>query len=155
MSNKPVTDALKKILAETYGLMLKTQNYHWNVEGPEFASLHTLFETQYGDLFAAVDTLAERIRALGEKAPGSYTEFKKLSSSSEAIANADATQMLKDLHESNSILALQLKKGLAMADKAGDDATVDLFTQRIAVHDKAAWMLKSSLPKADRLKLAV
>ena len=155
MSNKPVTDGLKKVLAETYGLMLKTQNYHWNVEGPNFSSLHLLFEGQYGDLFAAVDALAERVRALGEKAPGSYSEFKKLSSTPEANSSFDANQMLADLAESNLRLSNQLAKTIAVADKAGDDSTVDLLTQRVGVHDKAAWMLKASLPKDARVKLAV
>ena len=155
MSNKPVTDALKKILAETYSLQLKTQNYHWNVEGSNFISLHTLFETQYNDLFVAVDTIAERIRALGEKAPGSYGEFKKLASASEGNSGFDATQMLADLHSNNVALSAQLAKALAVADKAGDDSTVDLLTQRITVHDKAAWMLRASLPKDAKVKLAV
>ena len=155
MSNKPVTDALKKVLAETYGLMLKTQNYHWNVEGPNFSSLHLLFEGQYGELFAAVDTLAERIRALGEKSPASYAEFQKLSSTAQGNSSFDANQMLADLAESNLRLSNQLSKAIAVADKAGDVSTVDLLTQRISVHDKAAWMLKASLPSDARVKLAV
>ena len=155
MSNKPVTDALKKVLAETYGLMLKTQNYHWNVEGPNFSSLHLLFEGQYGELFAAVDTLAERIRALGEKSPASYAEFQKLSSTAHGNSSFDANQMLADLAESNLRLSNQLSKAIAVADKAGDVSTVDLLTQRISVHDKAAWMLKASLPSDARVKLAV
>lgn len=154
MTNKPVTDALKRVLADTYALQLMTQNYHWNVEGPRFAELHTLFETQYTELFTAVDVIAERIRALGEKAPGSYTEFKKLSSISDGDSNLDETGMVRDLYLANQQLAQLLKKSLAEADKAGDDATVDVLTQRLAVHEKAAWMLKSTLPKEVRLKLA-
>ena len=155
MSNKPVTDALKKILADSYGLMLMTQNYHWNVEGPRFPELHALFQTQYEELFAAVDTIAERIRALGEKAPGSYSEFKKLSSISDADSSLDENGMVRDLYIAHTQLLALLKKSLATADKANDDATVDLLTQRIATHDKTAWMLRSTLPKDVRLKLAV
>ena len=153
MSNKPVTDALKKVLAESYGLMLKTQNYHWNVEGPNFPGLHALFMVQYSELFLAVDLVAERIRALGEKAPGSYGEFAKLSKISDGNGDYDSDQMLQDLYEANITVLASIKKAFAAAEKAGDDSTVDLLTQRIGVHDKAAWMLKSSLPKAARTKL--
>ncbi len=153
MSNKPVTDSLKKVLADTYGLMVKTQNYHWNVEGPNFPGLHTLFMTQYSELFLAVDLVAERIRALGDKAPGSYGEFAKLSKISDGNGDYDSDQMLQDLYEANITVLASIKKAFAAAEKAGDDSTVDLLTQRIGVHDKAAWMLKSSLPKAARTKL--
>lgn len=142
-SNKPVTDALKQILADTYTLQLKTQNYHWNVEGPNFHGLHTLFEQQYTDLFAAVDLIAERIRALGEKAPGSYAEFAKLTKMKEANVAHDSHAMAKDLMQSNETMAQQLKKALAVAEKADDASTADLLTQRITTHDKAAWMLRS------------
>lgn len=146
MSNKPVTDALKRVLADTYSLQLKTQNYHWNVEGRHFSSLHKLFEAQYNELFAAVDEIAERIRALGEKAPGTYSEFQKWGSISEGDAELDENRMVKDLYDSNRQLAQTLKKGIAVGEKADDAASVDLLTQRLAVHEKAAWMLKSSLP---------
>lgn len=146
MSNKPVTDALKKVLADTYSLQLKTQNYHWNVEGRHFSSLHALFMLQYNELFLAVDLVAERIRALSEKAPGTYSEFEKLGSLKEGNAELDENGMVKDLFDSNRQLAQLLKKSIATAEKADDAATVDLFTQRLAVHEKAAWMLKSSLP---------
>lgn len=155
MSNKPVTENLKKVLADTYNLLTKTQNYHWNVEGPQFSSLHLLFEGQYNELFAAVDALAERIRALGEKAPGSGAEFKKYSSMSEGNSEFDSDRMLKDLYESNQTVLATIKKAMAAAEKANDDSTVDLLTQRIGVHDKAAWMLRSSLPQNARVKLAV
>ncbi len=143
MSNKPVTDALKKTLADTYVLQLKTQNYHWNVEGPNFRSLHLMFEEQYNELFAAVDIIAERIRALGEKAPGTYAEFAKLSKLKEGVDSLDGTAMAKDLQKSNEQVAKNLKTALAAAEKADDASTADLLTQRITVHDKAAWMLKS------------
>lgn len=154
MSNKPVTDALKKVLADTYTLQLMTQNYHWNVEGPRFPELHVLFEGQYNELFAAVDTIAERIRALGEKAPGSLSEFKKLSTVSDGDSSLDENAMVRDLYIANQQVVHLVKKALAVADKAGDASTVDMLTQRITVHDKASWMLKSTLPKEVRLKLA-
>jgi starvation-inducible DNA-binding protein len=153
MSNKPVTDALKKVLAESYGLMLKTQNYHWNVEGPNFPGLHALFMAQYSELFLAVDLIAERIRALGEKAPGSYGEFGKLSKIKDGDGDLDADLMVKDLYESNVTLLASVKKAFTAAEKAGDQPTVDLMNARSALHEKTIWMLKSSLPKALRAKL--
>lgn len=155
MTNKPVADGLKKVLADTYNLMTKTQNYHWNVEGSNFNGLHALFEGQYTELFAAVDVIAERIRALGEKAPGSGAEFKKLSSLSEGNAEFDSARMIKDLYESNQTVIATVKKALAAAEKANDVSSADLLTQRITTHDKAAWMLKSSLPSDSKIKLAV
>ena len=155
MSNKPVTDGLKKTLADTYSLLIKTHNYHWNVEGDNFRGLHLLFEEQYNELFLAVDTLAERIRALGEKAPGSPSEFKKLSAITEGNSEFDNHQMLKDLYESNQTALATIKKALAAAEKAGDASTADLLTQRITTHDKAAWMLRSSIPSNAKIKLAV
>ena len=143
MSNKPVTDALKKILADTYTLQLKTQNYHWNVEGPHFRSLHLLFEEQYNELFTAVDSIAERIRALGEKAPGSYAEFAKLTKLKEADDSLEGIALAKDLAKANEQVAKNLKSALAVAEKADDASTADLLTQRITTHDKAAWMLRS------------
>lgn len=155
MSNKPVTDGLKRLLADTYSLQLKTQNYHWNVEGTHFRSLHLLFEEQYNELFAAVDVIAERIRALGEKAPGTSSEFAKLTKVKEGNSEFDDAGMASDLYSTNQQLSESLKKLVEIAEKADDAATADLATQRIAVHDKAAWMLKSSLPKGVKLKVAV
>lgn len=153
MSNTPVTEALKKLLAESYALMLKTQNYHWNVEGPQFNGLHALFMAQYSELFLAVDEIAERIRALGEIAPGGYAEFGKLSKVKDGNGELEADAMLKDLYESNLTVLATLKKVFSVAEKAGDQPTVDICNARTAVHEKAAWMLKSSLPKAIRAKL--
>jgi starvation-inducible DNA-binding protein len=155
MSNKPVTEALKRLLADTYGLMLKTQNYHWNVEGPQFSGLHALFMQQYNELFLAVDVIAERIRALGEKAPGGYGEFSKLSKMRDGNGDFDSDQMLKDLYDGNQLVLATIKKLFAVAEKAGDQPTVDICNERTGVHEKAAWMLKSSLPKQSRVKLAV
>lgn len=155
MSNKPVTDALKKALADTYLLLIKTHNYHWNVEGPGFRQLHLLFEEQYNELFAAVDLIAERIRALGEKAPASPGEFTKLSKIKEGNNELDAEGMLSDLYASNLQAVESFKKLFEVSEKASDGASNDLSNQRRAVHEKAAWMLKASLPKGAKLKVAV
>lgn len=155
MSNKPVTEALKKLLADTYGLMLKTQNYHWNVEGPQFNGLHALFMQQYNELFLAVDIIAERIRALGEKAPGSYGDFSKLSKLADGDGDYDADRMLKDLYEGHQLVLSTIKKVFAAAEKAGDQPTLDICNERTGTHEKSAWMLRSSLPPQARVKLAV
>ncbi|MFM9890375.1 MAG: Dps family protein [Rickettsiales bacterium] len=155
MSNKPVTDALKKALADTYTLMIKTHNYHWNVEGPDFRGLHMMFEEQYTELFAAVDVIAERIRALGEKAPASMSEFSKLTKIKDGNNANDAAAMLADLHASNLQAAETMKKLFEVTEKAEDGASNDLSNQRRAAHEKAAWMLRASLPKGAKLKLAV
>lgn len=154
MSNKPVIDALKTSLADTYTLQLKTQNYHWNVEGRDFAALHALFENQYNELFAAVDEIAERIRALDEKAPGTYAEFSKLTTLKEGDSSLDEFGMVRDLYQSNLQIAQTLKKGVEKAENADDVSTADLLTGRITVHEKAAWMLKSTLAPDQRKQLA-
>lgn len=154
MSNKPVIDALKKVLADSYALALKTQNYHWNVEGENFTSLHTLFETQYTEILGAVDEVAERIRALGEKSPGSFAAFTKLKSIEEGDSDLDSFGMVKDLYKSNLQLVAVLNAAFEKSDKAGDEGTSDLIVGRLRAHEKAAWMLKSTLPAAQRAKLA-
>jgi starvation-inducible DNA-binding protein len=153
MSNKPVTEALKRVLADTYTLYLKTQNYHWNVEGRHFHSLHLMFEGQYNELALANDEIAERIRSLGEKAPGTFAEFAKLSSIKEASSELDENQMVKDLYQSNVALTQTIKKALSAAQKADDEGTTDLLVVRSKAHEKAAWMLKSSLPADVKAKL--
>jgi starvation-inducible DNA-binding protein len=155
MSNKPVTEGLKKSLADTYTLYLKTQNYHWNVEGVRFRSLHLMFEEQYTELAAAIDELAERIRALGEKAPGSYSEFTKYSSIKEGDSSFDENQMVKDLYTSHQQIVTTLKKALTASQKAEDEPTTDLLIGRIAIHEKTAWMLKASLPADVKAKLKI
>ena len=135
-SNTPVVDALKQVLADTYALQIKTQNYHWNVEGPQFHSLHLLFE--------AVDEVAERIRALGDYAPGSFEAFSKLTKVSPPKDGLEGIAMVKDLAKSHELLSDQAKAALAVGEKAGDDSTVDLLTQRITYHDKTAWMLRAT-----------
>ncbi len=141
--SKTVTE-LKNCLADTYTLLLKTHNYHWNVTGPNFFSLHTLFEGQYNELFLAVDEIAERIRALGEKAPGSFSEFSNLSHIVEADNSLDASSMIKDLYNSNEQVIETLIKLRDTAEEENDAETEDLAIARIKAHQKSAWMLKSS-----------
>lgn len=155
MTNKPVTEALKRVLADNYALYLKTQNYHWNVEGRHFKSLHLMFEEQYTELFAANDELAERIRQLGEKAPGTFAEFSKLTSIKEGNSELDENQMVKDLYQSNQQIVTTIKKAIAAAEKADDQATEDMLVARIQAHEKAAWMLRSSLPADVKSKLKI
>jgi len=144
-ARRAVAPELARILAESYTLYLKTHNFHWNVTGPLFPSLHALFETQYTDLAAAVDEIAERIRALGEYAPGSYREFAELSSIEEASGRPDAASMVSDLARDNETIAASLRAAIEVAEEAGDTASADLMTGRLVVHDKNAWMLRSSL----------
>ena len=145
MSNTPVVDALKNVLADSYTLYLKTQNYHWNVEGPNFHSLHLLFETQYTELATAIDTVAELIRALGEKAPGGFDAYAKRTTIKPGNENASAEQMVKELAEDQDRISRTLKNALEVAQKAGDDVAESFMADRLTVHRKAAWMLKSSL----------
>ena len=144
MSNKPVAEALKTVLSDTYALYLKTQNYHWNVEGANFRSLHLMFEEQYQELATAVDTTAEMIRTLGEKAPGTFDAFAKNASIKPGNENASSTDMVKELAADQGVIQQTLEKTLEVAEKAGDDVVVDFMTQRLAVHRKAQWMLKST-----------
>lgn len=138
-------EALSKFLADTYSLYLKTQNYHWNVTGPLFASLHHLFEKQYKALAEATDEIAERIRALGERAPASFGEFVKLSSIPEDGATTHARAMVQSLLDGHESLIRTINVSLAPAERAKDAATIDLLARRLAYHEKAAWMLRSQL----------
>jgi starvation-inducible DNA-binding protein len=145
-SSKAMADALAKVLANTYTLYLKTHNYHWNVTGPQFASLHTLFETQYTELAAAVDTVAERIRALGHVAPGSYAAFGKLSEVKEAPDSPPgAMAMVRELAADNEALIRLAEKANDVADESGDVASGDMMIERMQVHAKSAWMLRAHL----------
>lgn len=144
-SQKKIAAALSKLLADSYTLYLKTHNYHWNVKGPMFTTLHTLFETHYLELALAVDEIAERIRALGHAAPGSYTAFAKLSKVKEADGVPPATRMIEDLVADQAILVASAKEVFSVADHANDQATADLATRRMQIHDKNAWMLRSHL----------
>jgi starvation-inducible DNA-binding protein len=140
-----VAEQLGKVLADTYTLYLKTHNYHWNVTGPMFNTLHLMFEVQYNELWVAVDLIAERIRSLGEFAPGSYAQFAELTSLAEADGIPDATAMLADLVAGHEAVARTARTAFAAADAAGDQPTADLLTQRLQVHEKTAWMLRSML----------
>ena len=143
--SKEVSQELSKLLAESYTLYLKTHNYHWNVTGPMFHSLHLLFEQQYTELATAVDTIAERIRALGDKAPGSYAAFARLSSVKYAEGEPDATEMLKTMTADNRIVAERANKVLKLAAGHEDEGTAAIASERIEIHEKAAWMLSAHL----------
>src|SRR5688572_24145096 len=142
-----IADGLAKLLADTYSLYLKTHNFHWNVEGPMFNTLHLMFETQYNELALAVDAIAERIRALGHPAPGSYAAYAKLSSIKEETGVPRAEDMIKQLVEGQEAVARTARAVFPAADKAGDEPTADLLTQRLQIHEKTAWMLRSLLSK--------
>jgi starvation-inducible DNA-binding protein len=140
-----LADGLARVLADTYTLYLKTHNYHWNVEGPNFKALHDLFEEQYSDLAAAVDEIAERIRALGHYAPGSYTDFARIAAVQEDTGRPDATTMLRRLADDQDTVANTCRQVLQTAGQADDPATDDLLTGRVQTHEKNAWMLRAHL----------
>ncbi|MEM9172363.1 MAG: Dps family protein [Pseudomonadota bacterium] len=140
-----IAAGLSRLLADTYTTYLKTHNFHWNVTGPMFATLHTLFETQYTEMASAVDDIAERIRALGEPAPGSYAAFAALSSVEEETGSPGATQMIEQLVIAQETIARTARDVMPLADKANDEPTADLLTQRMQLHEKNAWMLRSLL----------
>jgi starvation-inducible DNA-binding protein len=142
---KQVAEGLSALLADTYTLYLKTHNFHWNVTGPMFQTLHLMFETQYNELALAVDLIAERIRALGQPAPASYTEFSKLTSVKESVGPVKAQEMIKQLLQDHEILDKTAKKAWPAAEASADQATLDLLTQRMQTHEKTAWMLRSLL----------
>jgi len=136
---------LSKLLADTYSLYLKTHNFHWNVTGPMFQTLHLMFETQYNELALAVDLIAERIRSLGLPAPGTYSEFARLSSIRETSGVPKAEEMIQILVEGQEAIVRTARSVFPVAENATDEATVDLLTQRIQLHEKTAWMLRSLL----------
>ncbi len=141
-----ISGGLSRLLADTYTLYLTTHNFHWNVTGPMFTSLHTMFMTQYTELWNAVDPIAERIRSLGHTAPGSYAQFGAMSSIKDAPATPPkAMQMVKILVEGHEAVARTARAVFPLADKAGDEPTADLLTQRLTVHEQTAWMLRSLL----------
>lgn len=140
-----IAQGLSRLLADSYTLYLKTHKYHWNVTGPMFQTLHLMFETQYNELALAVDLIAERIRALGAKAPGSYREFAELSSIPEDEDQPDAHEMIKRLVAGQESVARTARSVFPVADRASDEPTADLLTQRLQVHEKTAWMLRSLL----------
>lgn len=142
---REIADGLSRLLADEYTLYLKTHNFHWNVKGPQFKALHDLFETQYKDLAAAVDEIAERIRALGFYAPGSYKQFAELTSIEEETGNPDAEDMIRQLVAGQEAVVRTAREALRPAQDVGDEPTVDLLTQRMRSHEKNAWMLRSML----------
>jgi starvation-inducible DNA-binding protein len=143
-----IAQGLSKLLADTYTLYLKTHNFHWNVTGPMFNTLHAMFMEQYTELWNAVDPIAERIRALGHAAPGSYAQFGKLSSISDAPATPPkALDMVRVLVEGHEAVARTARGVFPAAERADDQPTADLLTQRLDIHEKTAWMLRSLLEK--------
>lgn len=144
-ARKEIAAELCKVQADTFTLYLKTHKFHWNVAGPMFQTLHQMFEGQYRDLWEAVDSIAERIRALDVHAPGSYAEFAALTSIRESEGLVRANAMIRQLIEGHENLIHTARAALAAAESAGDAATVDLLAQRIRSHEKTAWMLRSMI----------
>jgi len=140
-----IANGLSKLLADTYTLYLKTHNFHWNVTGPMFQTLHLMFETQYTELALAVDLIAERIRSLGVYAPGTYKQFAALSSIKEEDGIPNAQDMIRLLVEGQEAVVRTARSLYDVVEKANDEATADLLTQRIQLHEKTAWMLRSLL----------
>jgi starvation-inducible DNA-binding protein len=136
---------LSRLLADSYTLYLKTHNFHWNVTGPMFSTLHLLFETHYNELALAVDEIAERIRALGINAPGSYKQFSELTSIEEETGTPSAEEMIKQLIIGQETVARTARSIFPLVDEANDEPSADLLTQRMQVHEKNAWMLRSLL----------
>jgi starvation-inducible DNA-binding protein len=140
-----IAEGLSRLLADSYTLYLKTHNYHWNVTGPMFNTLHQMFEEQYTELAVAVDEIAERIRALGEPAPGSYKAFARLTRVEEEDAVPDAETMIRQLVIGQETVARTARELFPVVDAANDESTADLLTQRMQVHEKTAWMLRSMI----------
>lgn len=140
-----IAAGLSHLLADTYTLYLKTHNFHWNVTGPMFQTLHTMFEQQYTELAVAVDDIAERIRSLGFPAPGTYSEFVQLSSIPETSGVPKAEDMIALLVEGNEAVVRTARAAFPAAERAGDESTADLLTERMRLHEKTAWMLRSLL----------
>jgi len=144
-SNEAVVEALSELLASSYTLYLKTHNYHWNVTGPMFTTLHTLFEQQYTELALAVDEIAERIRTLGAFAPASYSAFTELSTVSEETGHPKAEEMIRVLVADQQAISDSAQRVIEAAEPINDSATADLGTRRMDLHEKNAWMLRSHL----------
>lgn len=142
---KDISVGLSRLLADTYTLYLKTHNYHWNVTGPMFQTLHLMFEAQYNELALAVDLIAERIRALGFRAPGSYREFAALSVIPESEGQPDAREMIRELIGGQEAIVRTARRIFPLVENANDQPTADVLTQRMQVHEKTAWMLRSLL----------
>jgi starvation-inducible DNA-binding protein len=145
---KAIAEGLGKFLADSYTLYLKTHNYHWNVTGPMFNTLHLMFEQQYTELALAVDLIAERIRALGHPAPASYKAYSKLTDIEEETGVPSAQEMIRRLVAGQETVVRSARKLFPTVDKAKDEPTADLLTQRMQIHEKNAWMLRSLLEDA-------
>jgi len=144
---KAIAEGLSNLLADTYSLYLKTHYFHWNVTGPMFNTLHLMFETQYNELWLATDLIAERIRSLDVFAPGTYSQFAKLSTIKESDGVPKANDMIAELVAGHEAVCRTARSVFPAAEKASDEATADLLTQRLQVHEKTAWMLRSLLEK--------
>src|SRR5215213_7284329 len=142
---RAIAEGLSRLLADTYTLYLKTHNFHWNVTGPMFQTLHLMFETQYNELALAVDLIAERIRALGFPAPATYGEFSRLSSIKEEEGVPGADEMIRLLVQGQETVVRTARSIFPVVERAGDEPTADLLTQRMQTHEKTAWMLRSLL----------
>lgn len=140
-----IAKGMSHLLADSYTLFLKTHNYHWNVTGPMFRTLHLMFEEQYTELFTAVDTIAERIRSLGEIAPGSYKQFSALSQVQDHEGDLDARGMIQSLINAHQTVIVTARSLFPLAEEANDQVSLDLLTQRLEIHEKTAWMLRSLL----------
>lgn len=145
VNRKAVADGLSALLADTYTLYLKTHNFHWNVEGPMFRTLHLMFMEQYTEMWNALDVIAERIRALGHYAPGSYSEFVKLTSIKESKSVPKAGKMIEEAIIGHETIIKTIRGIFDAAEKAKDQTTMDVLTQRLDIHEKTAWMLRSLL----------
>ncbi|MDA7951847.1 MAG: DNA starvation/stationary phase protection protein [Pirellulaceae bacterium] len=144
---KEIVQGLSQLLADTYSLYLKTHNFHWNVTGPMFQTLHLMFEEHYNELAVAVDVIAERIRSLGEYAPGSYSRFTDLTAIKEENGVPKAEHMVAQLVEDHETVIKTARSIFPAADQANDESTADLLTQRMQIHEKTAWMLRSLIEK--------
>ena len=142
---KQIAEGLSRLLADSYTLYLKTHNFHWNVTGPMFSTLHTLFEQHYTELATAVDEIAERIRALGVAAPGSYRQFGELSSIPEETGVPGAEEMIRQLVQGQEAVVRTARSIFPIVESANDEPSADLLTQRMQIHEKNAWMLRSLL----------
>ena len=145
MTNSNIIKTLESTLANSYALAIKTQNYHWNVTGPNFKQLHLLFEEQYNDILIAIDDIAERIRTLGSKVDGNLSFYKENSKYKPANADLSDKEMIKDLINDNESISSDLNDFIKIAQENNDEATADLYIQRVQIHEKAAWMLRSSI----------
>jgi len=142
-NREQIAGALSKVLADTFTLYMKTHNFHWNVKGPMFQTLHLMFEQQYNELWLAVDAVAERVRALGFQAPGTYKQFVTLSSIKEDDGVPKAEDMIRRLVEGHETTARTARDAFKLAAEINDQPTCDLLTQRMQIHEKTAWMLRS------------